>query len=171
MGSSPLGGVLRRAPLLGDTLAALEGAAVRLELDHTFSVEGEGSGGRRSMAASGRIALNLERVRRTLEDMGDEGGLLGGLIPRESKYALPAPLSAASAGEFDTPYCDETLRISRAAFPGRELRVFERVGAAPAGAGATRQSPEEWQKAEDELAAAEKAAGPDEEYFDVPEVD
>ena len=38
---SALGGLLKAAPLVGDALAGLDDAAIRLELDHSFSVQGE----------------------------------------------------------------------------------------------------------------------------------
>ena len=64
--SGPLGNVLAGAPgPLGNTLSALREATISLELDHAFSVAGDGSnGGRRQAAASATIELRLEEVRR-----------------------------------------------------------------------------------------------------------
>ena len=66
--SGPLGSVLARAPgPLGNTLSALREATISLELDHAFSVAGDGSnGGRRQAAASATIEIRLEEVRRSL---------------------------------------------------------------------------------------------------------
>jgi hypothetical protein len=175
---------------LGNTLATLQEQVVTLELDHAFSVAGEGGagGGRRQAAAGSAVELRLERVRRTLtsaseegaaagasaeeepwvdmlnpqvrasvrrSEEGGEGGLLFDLIPKESEYAFPDALGAlgAGAGEFDTPYADGTLRISRgaAAGPLDELRIFERIGA-PRGVGVY----ESWQEEEDALAKLEE---------------
>ena len=64
--SGPLGNVLAGAPgPLGNTLSALREATISLELDHAFSVAGDGSnGGRRQAAASATIEVRLEEVRR-----------------------------------------------------------------------------------------------------------
>ena len=63
--SGPLGNVLAGAPgPLGNTLSALREATISLELDHAFSVAGDGSnGGRRQAAASATIEIRLEEVR------------------------------------------------------------------------------------------------------------
>ena len=62
--SGPLGNVLAGAPgPLGNTLSALREATISLELDHAFSVAGDGSkGGRRQAAASATIEVRLEEV-------------------------------------------------------------------------------------------------------------
>jgi len=133
--SGPLGNVLARAPgPLGSTLSALRDATISLELDHVFTVAGDGSdGGRKQAAASATIELRLEEVRRSLSAMGDENQAsspIASLIPRESSYAVPRFIP--SEGNFETTFVDQTLRISRGGWPGNELRVFERVdGAAP----------------------------------------
>ena len=57
-------------PIISDALQKLQGSNVVLELDHTFSVEGEGSSGRRQAAAGSVVELRLEEVRRRL--MRDE---------------------------------------------------------------------------------------------------
>lgn len=122
--SGPLGNVLAGAPgPLGNTLSALREATISLELDHAFSVAGDGSnGGRRQAAASATIEVRLEEVRRSLTEM-DDG--LASLIPRESSY--PVPGFVPSEGNFETTFVDETLRISRGGWPGNELRIFERI--------------------------------------------
>ncbi len=123
---------------LGEALTSglgLKDASIRLELDHTFSVEGEGGGTGRRRAADGSVVrLQLEQVRRKLAS-GEDGAAdaagpaaaLASLIPRESNFNLPPPLSALSGGSFDTTYVDEGLRISRSGWPGNELRVFTRT--------------------------------------------
>lgn len=153
---------LRSAPLLGDVLSPLQPAKVQLELDHTFSVEGEGgagSGGRKAAAGS-VMNLNLERVRRTLADMSasaetDRSNSFADLIPRESDYELPSPLAGLVAGSFDTTFVDETVRISRGvssvAGAPPELRVFERIS------GSGKKIYRSWQEEEDALAAAAAA--------------
>ena len=60
---------------LGSLLTALQQATVRLELDHAFSVEGDGSagGGRRQAAAGSVVDLRLESVVRTLSGLPPPG--------------------------------------------------------------------------------------------------
>lgn len=121
---------------LGGVVGDLQRAAVRLELDHSFSVEGEGSGGRRQAAAGSKVDVRLEVVRRSLDGVSDDAGGLTQLIPKASEYSLPAPLDMFASGSFDTPYVDEQLRVSRGCGPGpRELRVFVRKAAPAAAAG------------------------------------
>ena len=99
----PIGGFLANAPgPLGGTLGALRDATVSLELDHAFSVPGDGSdGGRRQTAASATINLRLEEVRRTLGSVGENP--VASLIPRESTYKIPGVVSGvAGVGSFDT---------------------------------------------------------------------
>jgi len=177
-----LGGALSLLPgPLGGALETLARSSVRLELDHAFSVEGEGgsSGGRRVAAAGSVVDLNLEEVRRTLsEDTGASGeeepwvdmlnpavrkqqqrqqesasgNLLMDLIPRESTIEL-GPLSALAAGSFETVFCDGDVRISRGTgVLSSELRVFERIGTPAA------KVYDSWQEEEDAL-AAQAAAG------------
>ena len=83
-------------------LGALRDATVSLELDHAFSVPGDGSdGGRRQTAASATINLRLEEVRRTLGSVGENP--VASLIPRESAYKIPGVVSGvAGVGSFDT---------------------------------------------------------------------
>ena len=71
----PAGTPLSMIPGLGSVLSELESYVVALELDHAFSVDGEGgsSAGRRMAAAGSVIELRLEKVRRTLNS--DGGGL------------------------------------------------------------------------------------------------
>jgi len=128
--TGPVGDALAAAPgPLGHAVGALKQGTVFLELDHAFSVPGDGtSGGRRQAAASSTIELTLEEVRRRLEEVGDE---LPSLIPRETAYEVPGLLRGAQSGSFETTYVDETLRISRGQWPYSEVRVFERVPAAP----------------------------------------
>ena len=66
-----LGGLFAALPgPIGGAFETLGRAVVFLELDHAFSVEGEGgsSGGRRVAAAGSAVNLNLESVRRRLLD-------------------------------------------------------------------------------------------------------
>uniref|UniRef100_A0A7S0IIN5 Plastid lipid-associated protein/fibrillin conserved domain-containing protein n=1 Tax=Calcidiscus leptoporus TaxID=127549 RepID=A0A7S0IIN5_9EUKA len=60
---------------LGSALAQLQSSTVTLELDHKFSVEGEGgsSGSMRKAAAGSVVELRLEEVRRSLTGGKDEG--------------------------------------------------------------------------------------------------
>jgi len=150
---------------LGEALLELQDAKVTLELDHSFSVEGEGGDGggpRRAATASSIVKLNLERVRRTLDGMPPPGGdgslALSDLIPRESDYEIPAPLTVLAAGAFDTTYVDEHLRISRgvpavAGLPA-ELRVFQRTS------GRGKRIFRSWQEEEEALTAAAAAGVP-----------
>ena len=66
-GGLPGLGALTSLPLVGGPLAALAGASVRLDLDHSFTVEGDGSnGGARTAAGTNRIGIVFERpLRRT----------------------------------------------------------------------------------------------------------
>lgn len=66
-------------PIIGDALQQLQGSAVTLELDHAFSVEGEGgsSGGLRQAAAGSVVELRLEEVRRRLGRNDEEGDSAG----------------------------------------------------------------------------------------------
>ena len=148
---------------LGSLLTALQQATVRLELDHAFSVEGDGSagGGRRQAAAGSVVDLRLESVVRTLSGLPppgepDGGGLLAGLVPRDTAYTIPPPLTFLAAGAFETTYVDSRVRISRGVppplpgplAPPPELRVFVREGG---------DGPEvftSWQEEEDARTAA-----------------
>ena len=131
---------------LGDTLGALRQATVVLELDHSFSVPGDGSAGRRQAAASSTIKLSLETVRRTLDSVGDG---LPSLIPRDSTYSLPQLLQPS--GSFETTFADESLRICRGGWPSNEIRVFERVPEAGAVAAADAKGSAEELSFEEEL--------------------
>ena len=109
-------------------IGALEGAEIELELDHAFSVDGDGAdGGAKRAAGTSTVRLELEEVRRNLAGAGDG---LPAALPRETSYKL-GPLSAVSslgsAGEFSTTFVDAGLRISRGGWPLEELRVFEKV--------------------------------------------
>jgi len=145
--SGPIGDALAAAPgPLGDTLGALRQATVVLELDHSFSVPGDGSAGRRQAAASSTINLSLETVRRTLDSAGDG---LPSLIPRDSTYSLPQLLQPS--GSFETTFADESLRICRGGWPSNEIRVFERVPEAGAVAAADAKGSAEELSFEEEL--------------------
>lgn len=133
-------------PLVGGPLAALARASVRLELDHAFRVDGDGSGaGARRAAGTSRVTIALERVARTLEGVDDAAAPdFAAAVPRTSEVSLPEPVRAAGAalaqgalggGVFDTTYCDDTLRVARGTSPLlRELRVFVRAPDAAAAA-------------------------------------
>lgn len=122
--------LLKRVPIVGQPLAK---ASVRLDLEHSFVVEGEDRS--RQLASTNRLAISLERVKRTL--VGASWDELPSLL-RESILAktldvdVPAPAVAVNsvlntfAGKFDTTYCDSEIRISRGITPlgQRELRVF-----------------------------------------------
>ena len=125
----PTGGVgsmLAAAPgPLGEVLTGLSEGSIRLELDHRFSVTGDGSDGRaRRAAGTSSIQLALERVSRTLDAPTSAPGSLADLIPRETAYDIPSPLQGAVTRSFDTLYVDDRLRICRG--PLGELSVFER---------------------------------------------
>ena len=71
----PTSGPLAALPgPLGGLVSSLQESLITLELDHEFSVEGEGgsSGGRRQAAAGSVVELRLEQVRRTLGGIGEE---------------------------------------------------------------------------------------------------
>ena len=99
--SGPLGNVLAGAPgPLGNTLSALREATISLELDHAFSVAGDGSnGGRRQAAASATIEIRLEEVRRrcsapALQPTAARCSPLHPLLLRPTlALALPLPLA------------------------------------------------------------------------------
>lgn len=146
-GGLPGLGALTSLPLVGGPLAALAGASVRLDLDHSFTVEGDGSnGGARTAAGTNRIGIVFERLERTLSGLDEDAApeLFARLLPKRSEYAVPEPLRAINAalattplggGLFDTTFCDDSLRISRGASPlNRELRVFVRRDPADADA-------------------------------------
>lgn len=126
---------------LGGTVGALQNARVQLELDHSFSVEGEGSEGARRAASTNQISLCLQTVRRSLDGAGEDG--LAKLIPKQTSYEIPQVVGSIGSGGFETTYVDSEIRISRASFPGRELRVFARVGGDPPEESPTQQWEEE----------------------------
>lgn len=145
--NGPISDALAAAPgPLGDTLGALRQATVVLELDHSFSVPGDGAAGRRQAAASSTINLSLETARRTLNSVGDG---LPSLIPRDSEYSLPQLLQPS--GSFETTFADESLRICRGGWPSNEIRVFERVPEAGAEAEAGAEGAAEELSFEEEL--------------------
>lgn len=83
-----------------------------MELDHAFSVDGDGSGGGpRRASGTSSIRLELETIRRSLGPVGVDK--IAGLIPVETQYSIPPPLRPAVSGSFDTIYVDESLRICR----------------------------------------------------------
>ncbi|KAH8052382.1 paraquat-inducible protein A [Aureococcus anophagefferens] len=137
----PGGEFLERLPLVGGPIAALAKASVRLELDHAFTVEGDGSdGGPRRAAGTNRLKIALERVERTLSDLDESASpLFATFLPTFSEVDVPEPVRAANAalaatalggGLFDTTYCDDTIRVSRGTNPLlRELRVFVKADA------------------------------------------
>lgn len=132
--------------------AASPDARLNLELDHQFTVDGEG-GGRRAMAAAGSVVeLSLEHVSWRLD------GAEAAAEPVDGRYALPSALVPFASGKFDTTVIDGVVRISRDVTGGTsaddaELRIFVRDGPPPAGAdGAT------WQEEEDARTAAAEAA-------------
>ena len=77
------------------------------------------SGGIGARDAGARLNLKLRRVRRA---------------GTGAEIAIPQVLGArrlllvSPGGNFVTTYLDDSLRVSRAVFPGRELRVFTRAG-------------------------------------------
>jgi len=126
--TNAIGDALRGLPGVGAAIGALEGAEIELELDHAFTVDGDGAdGGAKRAAGTSTVRLELEEVRRNLAGAGDG---LPAALPRETSYKL-GPLSAVSslgsAGEFSTTFVDAGLRISRGGWPLEELRVFEKV--------------------------------------------
>jgi len=160
-----LGGLLSSAPgPLGQASKQLQAARVVLELDHSFSADGDGSDGARRAAAGSTISLTLEEVRRELEGAAGGGDDALAMVPRASSYSLPPPLRPLASGKFATTYLSGSFRISRAVPPlpsaPAELRVFVREGGGDEGA--------TWQEEEDartaaaeEEAAAAAAAGAD----------
>ena len=137
----PGGELLEKLPLVGGPIAALAKASVRLELDHAFTVEGDGSdGGPRRAAGTNRLKIALERVERTLSGLDESASpLFATFLPTFSEVDVPEPVRAANAalaatalggGLFDTTYCDDTIRVSRGTNPLlRELRVFVKADA------------------------------------------
>ncbi|KAJ8602521.1 hypothetical protein CTAYLR_001296 [Chrysophaeum taylorii] len=119
--------VLKRLPFVGPALAK---AKVRLDLDHSFAVDGEDRA--RHMASTNRLIITLERVVRSLDgNFDDAPAVLRDFFLRPTlDLSVPDPLKAINnintiAGTFDTTFCDDTLRVSRGVSPlGRELRVF-----------------------------------------------
>ena len=171
--------LLSSVPGLGSVLATLREATVTLELDHSFSVDGEGGsgGGARRAAAGSLVEVRLESVRRALgegEGGGDgDGGGDDGWVdmlnpqvraqvrraatpPGATLFELPEPLRALASGAFDTPYADGRVRISRGVGGpgGSELRIFEREGGEEE---ADSRVYATWQEEEDALAAAAAA--------------
>lgn len=77
------------------------------------------SGGIGARGVGARLNLKLRRVRRA---------------GTGAEIAIPEVLGArrlllvSPGGNFVTTYLDDSLRVSRAVFPGRELRVFTRAG-------------------------------------------
>jgi len=129
-------------------LAPSSSSSITLELDHAFSVEGEGGpeGGRRQMAAGSIVNLRLERIRRSLSGLPSA---LADAIPRDGELQLPDLLSTLASGSFDTTFITPQVRVSRGVLAGplgvSELRVFVREGGS---------STKTWQEEEDELAVA-----------------
>ena len=136
--SSVLDG-LDSLPFIGAPLAALSSAEVSLSLDHSFTVDGDGSTpGMRKAAGTNRVNIVFERLDRTLTGLDrDRAPDFAELLPEQTGYDVPGVAKAASAAfaatgldgsAFDTTYCDETVRISRGSIAMRgELRVFTRV--------------------------------------------
>jgi len=102
---------------LGDAIESLKEAKIHLELDHSFTVQSDGT----------TLDLSLEVVRRTLESSGPD---LPSFIPKESTYNMPEQLKSTLTGSFTTTYVDKTVRIARGtSWPfNDELLVFERIG-------------------------------------------
>ena len=100
-------------PPLGGPLAGLQEAEVTLELDHVFSVEGEGgsSGGRRQAAAGSVVDIRLEKIRRTLgqkeEEEEEEGwvDMMNPVVRAEQRRRSDADASGGGF-QFGNPLLD-----------------------------------------------------------------
>lgn len=128
----PSGGpaeLLSSLPGIGGALTALKSAVVTLELDHTFSVEGEGgsSGGMRKAAAGSVVEVELQRIRRTLGKEGAEGdssddGWNDMLNPQVRKEVRAAREQANAGGLFGNPLLDAVPTETFYELPGAFCR-------------------------------------------------
>ena len=105
---------------------------MRLELDHAFEVEGDGtSGGQRRAAGTNRLSISLERVERTLSGLDESASPLfatrapehRGSFPRETPVSDPSNDSALrrllpTFSEIDVP---EPVRAVNAALASTAL--------------------------------------------------
>ena len=118
----PSGGpaqLLSALPFIGGALSSLESSLVTLELDHRFSVEGEGgtSGGVRRAAAGSVVDLQLEQVRRRLskDAKGEDGAAFDDgwndmLNPQVRKEVRAAEQAAQQGPLFGNPLLDAVPR-------------------------------------------------------------
>ena len=127
---------MRRDPTLGrvDVYQDIRRENSGLRLDNVITVSRDDDGWRSAwtlLAPKTRSSLVLKhaatlegmRIRATLDGIEVDGTRVG--EAPQTIAALPLPGITDEAGDFDTTYVDDVLRIARSS--GDVLRVFERI--------------------------------------------